>query len=165
MSKGGSGAVSVVERLSSATLMDDSAPTDVPATSGSDEQEVYIYAVLDQDDFGDPVYCKIGVTTNLENRLRMLQNGNPRPLNIQWVFTAGQAFKQAKIDELGSARFAAYDIETLLHKMFASKRVKGEWFIYDKDVAEVLHLLYLVSDCPVTCEDIQEINFTETLEP
>lgn len=57
---------------------------------------------------------KIGITTNIEKRIRSIHNGTPEPLTglvVKNVPLAGMAMSEA-----------------WLHKKFSGSRLKGEWF-------------------------------------
>ena len=74
---------------------------------------------------GDKFY-KIGFANNVKSRLSTIQAGNP--FDLELVFSK----------EL----FSAPLFEQRLHKMFYSKRVRGEWFVLDTiDIAEITTLL------------------------
>lgn len=55
---------------------------------------------------------KIGITSNLENRLRQINNGNAR--RVFYVFTRN-------LNKAGV-------VETKIHRRFKQKRREGEWF-------------------------------------
>jgi len=61
----------------------------------------------------DPI--KIGITDNLEDRLRQLQTGASRPLKIIAQFPM-------------ESRQLALTAERELHSKYANYRLKGEWF-------------------------------------
>lgn len=58
---------------------------------------------------------KIGVANNPEQRISMLQTGNPYPIQLL-----------AKIPM--PSRAAAYDLESWMHEQFDLARMEGEWF-------------------------------------
>lgn len=58
---------------------------------------------------------KIGVADNVEKRVETLQTGNAVELIVIAVIKC-------------SSRSAAFNKEAAFHKMFASKRIRGEWF-------------------------------------
>lgn len=62
---------------------------------------------------GDDGPIKIGTAVNPSSRLKELQGGNPRPLQLLGYFP-------------GDAR-----LEYRLHKHFAEWRIRGEWFSPD----------------------------------
>jgi hypothetical protein len=64
---------------------------------------------------------KIGRTTNLERRLRAF-NGLPFPVEVVHTIQAGDAC----------------GLETSLHSLFKSKRVKGEWFSLTEEDLDTL---------------------------
>jgi predicted GIY-YIG superfamily endonuclease len=61
---------------------------------------------------------KIGVTGDLEKRLKNIKTGNPDP-----VF---YAYTEERDD--------AYNLEKWLHSQFSNKRLEGEWF---KDLSTI----------------------------
>jgi hypothetical protein len=67
---------------------------------------------------GGPV--KIGLTTNIENRLKELQQGNPNKLYVLHTTTGGQ------------------NLERHLHKMFSNHRIKNEWFTLADEILELI---------------------------
>lgn len=66
----------------------------------------YVYVMKCED------FYKIGIASRLDDRLNQIQTGNPFQVSI--VF----GLKHKKADE----------IETKLHEIFLTKRVKREWF-------------------------------------
>lgn len=61
--------------------------------------------------------CKIGITKNIDKRIRQLQTGNPEILTIQSQYLSEIASK----------------IESVLHRMYRHKKISGEWFSLDID--------------------------------
>lgn len=55
---------------------------------------------------------KIGVTNDIEQRIRTLQTGNPLPIILEHIETKNHPYK----------------IESYLHRIFAQYRIRGEWF-------------------------------------
>lgn len=81
---------------------------------------VYLIAAVE-----NPILYKIGVTVNLETRLKGIQNMSPIELNVLHTIETDQ-------------RFA---LERELHKKFAAKRKHGEWFALDEaDIDYILSL-------------------------
>jgi hypothetical protein len=74
---------------------------------------------------------KIGVTNNIERRMKALQTGNPCPLQLEYL------------DE----RKNPHKAEKYLHLQFQKNHVRGEWFenISLKDIRTKL-LLFLDQD-------------------
>lgn len=60
---------------------------------------------------------KIGITKNIYKRVQQLQTGNPEILTIQSQYQSEMASK----------------IESVLHRMYRHKKIKGEWFLMDID--------------------------------
>jgi len=59
-------------------------------------------------------FVKIGITRNLENRMRSLRMGMPHPMHLAYRRTVPAGL--------------ALQIERRMHEMFADRRVTGEWF-------------------------------------
>lgn len=90
-----------------------------PALDLSDVPASVVYFV--QGAGGGPV--KIGVTSDLDKRLKSLQTGHPELLVVlKWV--PGDA-----------------SIEALLHARFGHLRLAGEWFRHEGDLVEFLSML------------------------
>lgn len=73
----------------------------------------------------DGHYIKIGVTENMENRLRSISTGNPRPLKIMAIIDVGY-----NID--------AHTVEKDLHYRLADARSSGEWFFHNNVFFDVI---------------------------
>lgn len=78
----------------------------------------------------DGVFVKIGVAVNLDQRLRTLQIGNPRPLGIVCLLPV--------------------DLETVLHNLFGKRHVRGEWFLFEGLIQDV---------CSHLKEPLEELRF------
>ena len=63
-----------------------------------------------------PHLFKIGKSNNCERRLKQLQTGNPHELYIARIIPHSKPF----------------ELESSLHKYFASRRRRGEWFYIGK---------------------------------
>jgi hypothetical protein len=59
---------------------------------------------------GDRV--KIGVTSNIEQRIKTLSTGNPDPIELLYI----------------EERYMPHKAEKYLHREFQKNRVRGEWF-------------------------------------
>ena len=84
-----------------------------------------IYYITDGDEtpgrYGDDVYLKIGYTTGkAQRRLDTLQVGNPRPLFLLYTEPGGVA------------------LEREMHELCAKYRVRGEWFLYNEELSNLL---------------------------
>lgn len=67
-------------------------------------------------------YCKIGITSNVENRIYALQTANAVKIVKKLVF----GFNDAR------------PVEKVLHSTFGSKRLNREWFMLDeKDITKI----------------------------
>lgn len=55
---------------------------------------------------------KIGVTNNIDQRVKTLQTGNPHPIIVEYV----------------ESRFKPHKAEKYLHRVFQKHCVLGEWF-------------------------------------
>lgn len=64
---------------------------------------------------------KIGYTSNIESRIKYLQTGNPYPLTLIGYIPGGN-----------------HHLEALLKRRFRYFRVRGEWFIYAKEIKSLL---------------------------
>jgi len=73
----------------------------------------YVYFIEAGNRKNPPV--KIGVTTNVENRIASLQTGNPYSLKCKALITC-------------SSRGEAYGLESYLHYRLRKLRLNGEWF-------------------------------------
>lgn len=71
---------------------------------------------------GESDYYKIGISNKVDKRIDTLQTGNP----VELKFIA--CYESDFSDFLG--REITY-LENFLHKNFADKRVRGEWFEFD----------------------------------
>jgi len=73
---------------------------------------------------------KIGVASNIANRLNSIQTGNHEQLTVAY------AFQCATVAD-------AYALEGKLHAHFASERIRGEWFgVHPDAVAEAARRTY-----------------------
>lgn len=74
---------------------------------------------------------KIGVTNNMEKRLKQLQTGNPYEINVMLL----------------EERKNPQKAEKYLHRIYHEKRLKGEWFsdLSIRDI-ELKLLLFLEQD-------------------
>lgn len=81
-----------------------------------------IYVIRSQE------FIKIGLATDIKERLSQLQVGNPYRLSLEAL----------------SAPTAVYaDLEKILHRAHGGKHIGGEWFHLDHDEAEGLKSLVL----------------------
>jgi hypothetical protein len=70
-------------------------------------------------------FTKIGITNDIDYRLRSLQTGNPYPLELLCKFEYANALP----------------IEGILHKRFSGRRVQGEWFkLSDTDLSDAFKI-------------------------
>jgi hypothetical protein len=76
----------------------------------------YLYLVRCND------LVKIGITNDVEYRLRTMQTGNPYPLELILQFE----YKSAML------------VERVLHSKFSKFRVRGEWFRFTDDELETV---------------------------
>lgn len=70
----------------------------------------HLYAI------GDGESIKLGISTNVGNRLKAMQTSHPKQLKIIWKFYVGRE------------RGPAYKAEKKLHKLCKKHRLRGEWF-------------------------------------
>lgn len=75
-----------------------------PAPSQTKEKVVYVVGD------GHSGIVKIGITENLNSRLKTLQSGSPHELRVLCTFRSG------------------IELEAHLHKRFEKRRLQGEWF-------------------------------------
>lgn len=59
-------------------------------------------------------YLKIGLTSNLKNRLRQLKHANPSTFYIDFI----------KVENKNEAQY----VESVLHSIFNETKIAGEWF-------------------------------------
>ena len=71
-------------------------------------------------------FVKIGVTWDLNFRLRYLQLSNPLPLHVLGVI------------QFRENRLRAFQYEGILHRRFDSDRIHGEWFVFGAPILEFL---------------------------
>jgi hypothetical protein len=79
----------------------------------STEGRALVYIVQCEDEFG-PV--KIGVSSNVPERIKALEAYNPYPLKLLALLSGG------------------YLLEEALHRRFAQWRIRGEWFAYCSEI-------------------------------
>ena len=105
--------------------------------------QVYLYIIQ----HGSEDVCKIGISSNPEERLKGLQTGTPRILTL----IAMMEFASREI---------ALGVESLLHMFFDENRLNGEWFEVNPshvcDIYQKLHDLYNVG--LVDFPDIERVN-------
>jgi hypothetical protein len=83
---------------------------------------------------GESGPVKIGVTGNIEDRVRTMQTGSPQPLRVLATFPGG------------------FDLEARLHRMFAPHRVHGEWFAPAPDLLQRLAEWVAVDCVDLSCK-------------
>ena len=66
---------------------------------------------------------KIGVTKNLEKRIKALQTGNSTKLDLIMTYETEYPFR----------------LETMLHRKFEQYRENNEWFGLPNDIVECFH--------------------------
>lgn len=77
-----------------------------------------VYLIQTKHKKGMKVPVKIGVTANIERRLKSLQTGNPYKLECKALIPC-------------KSKDSAYDLELFLHKQLDRHRMQGEWFRSD----------------------------------
>lgn len=76
-------------------------------------------------------FYKIGVTNDVEARLRQLNAGTPHTLKLETVIESGNAKR----------------VESKLHTLFSQSRHQGEWFqLLDETVEELRQITQLNAD-------------------
>lgn len=88
----------------------------------------------------DKRVMKIGVTTDIDNRLKLLQTGNHLTLNVATTIKTQNDYR----------------VETELHKYLADSRLKGEWFVYNE--AFIDNIMYIIEKY-VQYNDIEKIEY------
>lgn len=83
-------------------------------------ENFYVYAMFCQDDPGKG-FVKIGHSKDIGNRLSQLRTGSPIQAQMFAIVLAGHSKR------------LALSLEKRLHKKFADRRVRGEWFRFDFD--------------------------------
>ena len=87
-----------------------------------EREETYIYALICRDESG-PHYVKVGFTRSPEIRLNDLRNSGPIPsLEFRIVALTHEAH--------------APTVEYAIHRLFASRRSRGEWFRFNLERSE-----------------------------
>lgn len=87
---------------------------------------------------------KIGIADNVLKRKTGLQSGSPVGLSLYGFVEFSNAYRARKA-------------EREYHKMFESKRSHGEWFNFDKEMAE--RLQELRSDDEIDVDVLRQIGF------
>jgi hypothetical protein len=77
----------------------------------------------------DTGHIKIGVSRKPHRRLKQLQTGNHIPLKMLGTIQVGNAF----------------EVESIIHKVFSKSRVHGEWFNINRDEIDYLSSYFLES--------------------
>ena len=86
-------------------------------------------------------FVKIGVTWDLEFRLRSLQLANPLPLHVLGVIP------------FGGNRLRAFQYESILHRRFDNDRIHGEWFVFNDAIMEFCERKKFLTP-PLECETL-----------
>jgi hypothetical protein len=68
--------------------------------------------------------CKIGYSVNPTQRLQELQTGSSERILLKTQIEG------------------SYELENQIHKKFEEHRIQGEWFIYNKEIAEYFKIPY-----------------------
>lgn len=71
---------------------------------------------------------KIGVASDVSQRIRELQTGNPTELSLIAAIPC-------------DSRKHAYSVESTLHRRFSRQHVRGEWFTYRINLSSVKNIL------------------------
>lgn len=83
------------------------------------EKKHYLYAISDGENI------KLGMSSNVNNRLKSLQTANPKTLSVIWKYYTGKEIKNARI------------CEKRLHTACKRFKLNGEWF--SNDCLEVIN--------------------------
>jgi predicted GIY-YIG superfamily endonuclease len=90
-----------------------------------DVTNVYVFASEES------LLCKIGITTNIRNRLKQVQSASGQPICLLLSITLAYYDEDCKV------------IESALHQYFKQKRRYGEWFSLSvKDLIEIRRLFW-----------------------
>ena len=71
------------------------------------------------------MYTKIGITSDIDKRMKELQTGNPFKLLVKYIFYDVNAL----------------NLEKEFHKIFENKKIRNEWFMLDKNDFNFVHEL------------------------
>lgn len=96
----------ITERVDLSMTSHDSTTTPVPC---------YLYLIV----CGDA--CKIGITSEPANRISYLQTANPTPLTVVCLIECHN-------------EITALQLELLLHRRYAERHIRGEWFSVHPDI-------------------------------
>lgn len=94
----------------------------------------YLYLIKSQN------FCKIGITSNLTDRLVNLQAGNPHKIDLVSCYEFPDMY-------------TSYRVEQKFHKILSQYHVRGEWFELD-DIA--LDLVKMCLSCIAWLEKDKE---------
>jgi hypothetical protein len=92
-----------------------------------------LYFVRSQDGF-----CKIGKTRSLISRLHTLQNASPTPLRLE-MYLPGMGWQ-----------------EKVWHAAFSEWRRKGEWFVWNRHLAEAIETARIGDEWIATLPEMRE---------
>lgn len=93
---------------------------------------------------GDTKYYKIGVTKNINNRIKSLQTGNPLPLHTVTTIELGELYMNL-----------VKDLEKQLHLLFSYCRKCGEWFKFENKEQDIIinwSKKYIINDFNDFCK-------------
>ncbi len=86
----------------------------------------YVYAIAAIEPNGFIEAVKIGMTGNVEKRLRALRTYSWRPLRVLGLVS------------FNGQPLAAFNMEMLAHRTLVESRLEGEWFEYSDEVQDFL---------------------------
>lgn len=93
---------------------------------------------------GDTKYYKIGITKNINNRIKSLQTGNPLPLHTVTTIELGELYMNL-----------VKDLEKQLHLLFSYCRKYGEWFKFENKEQDIIinwSKKYIINDFNDFCK-------------
>lgn len=93
---------------------------------------------------GDTKYYKIGITKNINNRIKSLQTGNPLPLHTVTTIELGELYMNL-----------VKDLEKQLHLLFSYCRKCGEWFKFENKEQDIIinwSKKYIINDFNDFCK-------------
>lgn len=97
-------------------------------------------------------FCKIGVASNINTRLKVLQTS--LPVKLELITSTKEAIANA------------YSLEKYLHKHFQDKKTYGEWFLLDQDDIDFIRNglgFYNHGVAPLSCDGADHV-FTPVLQ-
>lgn len=103
-------------------------------------------------------YFKIGITNNVRKRLESLSCSIPFETTVVAVYSP--KFKEKTKEDTWRNRRRYNKVEKYLHRYFANKRIRGEWFGLDQRDLEMIPALIKksIQGHEITEQDIEAIS-------